>query len=283
MARSEPVLATLLVRGRRRAVAREERQPTGVDGPSSQHMRRTDGEADASGGASHRAGRAGQAAATDSRPNRGRLPTGTPASDFTSPDSADALQPLQEFRVGWVVLVLSNPCCGPCQALAPELVDFCRRPRGNNLEVMMVSRCDPEADRAEAKEHGFAFAVETTRHREGGAGRDGRRWTRADRLPRQQRATAAADRGSRPAWMDATKQRFAYCCLPLLIANQAVLFEAMQARIRARPQFSLPATAARKSPTRPRTERLRAAGADSCDPNATGATMKRTTRNPGHL
>jgi peroxiredoxin len=43
--------------------------------------------------------------------------------------------------------------------LAPRLVSLHRRHRTNNLEVVMVSRGDPEANRAEAREHDFPFPV----------------------------------------------------------------------------------------------------------------------------
>jgi peroxiredoxin len=96
--------------------------------------------------------------------NRHGLPAGTAAPDFRLPDLAGAERSLAEFRGKRVLLVFSDPDCGPCQALAPDLVKLHREHQSNNLEVVMVSRGDLEANRAWASQHGFTFPVLLQKH-----------------------------------------------------------------------------------------------------------------------
>jgi peroxiredoxin len=94
-----------------------------------------------------------------SRINRSGLPAGTPAPNFRLPDLAGRERALAEFRGKRVLLVFSDPDCGPCDALAPELVDVHERHRDDGLEVVMISRGEPYANRAKAKELGYTFPV----------------------------------------------------------------------------------------------------------------------------
>jgi hypothetical protein len=53
---------------------------------------------------------------------------------------------LAELRGGRVLLVFSDPDCGPCDELTPRLQEIhLRRP---DLQVLVVSRRDVEANRA---------------------------------------------------------------------------------------------------------------------------------------
>lgn len=58
-----------------------------------------------------------------------------------------------------VLLVFTDPHCGPCDALAPELVRLHKEHEGNGLAVVMVGRGDAEENRRKAAAHGFEFPV----------------------------------------------------------------------------------------------------------------------------
>jgi hypothetical protein len=61
-----------------------------------------------------------------------------------------------------VLLVFSDPDCGPCDELAPALEQFHRGAAG--VQVLMVSRRDPEANRLKSAELGLTFPVVLQRH-----------------------------------------------------------------------------------------------------------------------
>ena len=100
-------------------------------------------------------GRFGSLAA--SRINRNGLASGTPAPGFRLPLVDGGELALEELRGRPVLLVFSDPDCGPCNALAPKLEQLHRR--SPDLEVVMVSRGDPAANRAKVAEHGLTFPV----------------------------------------------------------------------------------------------------------------------------
>jgi peroxiredoxin len=92
-----------------------------------------------------------------SKIKRDGLKAGTPAPDFRLPCLDGTERSLQAFRGRRVLLVFSDPHCGPCQALAPHLEQFHRAHR--NLSVVMISRGEPKENRAKVKEHGLTFPV----------------------------------------------------------------------------------------------------------------------------
>lgn len=98
-------------------------------------------------------------AVTDSKLQRNGLPAGTEAPNFTLPDLDGRERTLADFRGKQTLLVFSDPGCGPCQTLAPSLEQLYEAHRGNNLNLLMVSKGDLEANRQKAKEHGFKFPV----------------------------------------------------------------------------------------------------------------------------
>jgi peroxiredoxin len=108
--------------------------------------------------------RAAGLAVRTSQLNRQGLPAGTPAPDFRLPDLAGGQRSLADFRGKRVLLVFSDPNCGPCGVLAPELPRLQREHQSKNLEVVMVSRGDLEANRARAREYGFTFPVLLQKH-----------------------------------------------------------------------------------------------------------------------
>jgi peroxiredoxin len=103
--------------------------------------------------------RAAGLAVTESRIAREGLKAGTPAPDFRLPDLKGRRRALADYRGRRVLLVFSDPGCGPCQDLTPRLQDLRRAHTGNALEVLMVGRGDPDANRAKAREFGVTFPV----------------------------------------------------------------------------------------------------------------------------
>jgi peroxiredoxin len=101
----------------------------------------------------------GERPMSESRVEREGLKAGTPAPAFSLPDIHGRPTTLEEFRGRRVLLVFSDPHCGPCDGLAPELVRLHREHRDNGLAVLMVGRGDAEENRRKAAEHGFEFPV----------------------------------------------------------------------------------------------------------------------------
>jgi peroxiredoxin len=93
----------------------------------------------------------------DSKLKRDGLPAGTPAPGFRLPQLDGGELSLEEYRGRRVLLVFSDPHCGPCDQLAPQLEQFHRRTA--EIEILMVSRGDLEANRAKMAEHGLTFPV----------------------------------------------------------------------------------------------------------------------------
>ena len=92
-----------------------------------------------------------------SRLNRDGLKVGTPAPPFRLPRVDGGELTLEEFRERPVLLVFSDPECGPCDRLAPRLEEFHRE--NPELALVMISRGEPKANRAKIKEHGLTFPV----------------------------------------------------------------------------------------------------------------------------
>jgi peroxiredoxin len=95
----------------------------------------------------------------DSHIERNGLKAGTRAPSFVLPDLNGQEVSLEEFRDKQLLLVFSDPHCGPCNQLAPELARFHRQHRDNGLAVVMVGRGDPEENRRKVQEHGIEFPV----------------------------------------------------------------------------------------------------------------------------
>jgi peroxiredoxin len=91
--------------------------------------------------------------------NRNGLPAGTVAPNFTLPDLAGGERTLADYRGRRVLLVFSDPACGPCQALGPELERLHLKHADNNLEVLVISRGDRSANMSKVGEHGLTFPV----------------------------------------------------------------------------------------------------------------------------
>jgi peroxiredoxin len=91
------------------------------------------------------------------RLNRGGLKAGAPAPDFRLPRIDGGDLSLADLRGGRVLLVFSDPDCGPCDKLAPRLQQVhLQRP---DLQVLVLSRRDVEATRVKAAGLGLSFPI----------------------------------------------------------------------------------------------------------------------------
>jgi peroxiredoxin len=111
----------------------------------------------ATNGESDRANRFSNRSLVRSRIKRDGLKAGTVAPDFRLPCLDGTERALQDFRGRRVLLVFSDPDCGPCQALASHLERFHREHL--DIPVVTISRGDPKENRTKVKEHGLTFPV----------------------------------------------------------------------------------------------------------------------------
>jgi peroxiredoxin len=126
-------------------------------------------------GNGHRS-RVGNRDLSQSRINRSGLAPGTPAPDFRLPLLGGGELSLGELRGRKVLLVFSDPHCGPCEALLPRLQaalgvgvwgfapdrvtpNAQRRTPNAALQVVVVSRGEADENREKAKRHGLNFPV----------------------------------------------------------------------------------------------------------------------------
>lgn len=101
---------------------------------------------------------------SQSRIPRGGLNPGTPAPDFRLPTLEGRELSLAEFRGRKVLLVFSDPRCGPCQVLMPLLeglsgTDGGAGVRRNGSQVVVISRGDVAENREKADRHGVTFPI----------------------------------------------------------------------------------------------------------------------------
>src|SRR5207247_1794831 len=109
-------------------------------------------------------GRFGNRSLARSRINRDGLKVGTLAPSFRLPRLDGGELVLEELRGKRVLLVFSDPHCGPCAALALELERF--HWTHPEVELVMISRGEPKENRAKVKKHGLSFPVLLQRQRE---------------------------------------------------------------------------------------------------------------------
>jgi peroxiredoxin len=96
---------------------------------------------------------------SESQIEREGLRAGVPAPSFELPDLAGRTVSLVAQRGRRVLLVFSDPECGPCDALLPDLARLEREHRANGLAVVMVGRGEPEENRRKAEAFGVEFPV----------------------------------------------------------------------------------------------------------------------------
>jgi peroxiredoxin len=92
-----------------------------------------------------------------SRLNRSGLKAGEVAPEFRLPRIDGGELSLADFRGAPVLLVLSDPECGPCDELAPRLQDL--HQQRSDLQVLVISRKDAEANRAKAAALGLTYPI----------------------------------------------------------------------------------------------------------------------------
>jgi peroxiredoxin len=88
---------------------------------------------------------------------RNGLKAGTRAPGFHLPKLDGGDLSLEDLRGRRVFLVFSDPHCGPCNTLAPELEKIHRD--DPDLAMVMISRGEPKENRAKVREHGLTFPV----------------------------------------------------------------------------------------------------------------------------
>ena len=100
---------------------------------------------------------AAHASLKKSRLVRDGLSAGTVAPDFQLPRVGGGEISLAHYRGRRLLLVFSDPQCGPCNALAPHLQRH--HLQHSDVEVVMVSRGDADANARKIAEHGVTFPV----------------------------------------------------------------------------------------------------------------------------
>jgi peroxiredoxin len=95
----------------------------------------------------------------ESHIERNGLRAGTPAPRFRLPDLQGNQVSLDDYRSRRVLLVFSDPHCGPCDELAPHLARLHQEHRNNGLAVILVGRGSEEENRIKAERFGFEFPV----------------------------------------------------------------------------------------------------------------------------
>jgi peroxiredoxin len=92
-----------------------------------------------------------------SRLNRTGLKAGETAPEFTLPRIDGGELSLADLRGERVLLVFSDPNCGPCDELAPRLQALhLQRP---DLQLVVISRRDMDASRAKADSLGLTYPI----------------------------------------------------------------------------------------------------------------------------
>ncbi len=84
----------------------------------------------------------------------------TPAPAFRLPDLFGNLVTLDVLLSSGrpVLLIFSDPECGPCNALLPEVGRW-QRDHAGRLTLVLISRSRPEANRAKVSQHGIALVL----------------------------------------------------------------------------------------------------------------------------
>ena len=95
---------------------------------------------------------------TESKIVRDGLKAGTPAPAFRLADVRSGRDvALEDYRGRRVMVVFSDPHCGPCDALAPELARLHERRGEGDAAIVLVGRGDADENRQKAERHGFGF------------------------------------------------------------------------------------------------------------------------------
>jgi|RhiMethySRZTD1v2_1073278.scaffolds.fasta_scaffold1999778_1 peroxiredoxin len=98
-----------------------------------------------------------QPAPLKSRIKRDGLAKGDAAPKFELPRVGGGTVSLAQFHDSKLLLVFSDPNCGPCDLLAPRLERLSRRTP--DIKVLMISRGVPADTEQKIKEHSLTFPV----------------------------------------------------------------------------------------------------------------------------
>lgn len=98
-------------------------------------------------------------------PEPAGLPVGGEAPEFSLPDLDGEPVSLESLRRRGlpVLLVFSDPACGPCSALLPEVGRW-QREHAGELTVALISTGDLDDNRARAAEHGLTLVLRQEAH-----------------------------------------------------------------------------------------------------------------------
>jgi peroxiredoxin len=93
------------------------------------------------------------------------LPVGTPAPDFSLPQLAGGKLTLDDLRSAGkpVILLFTDPGCGPCAALMPQVAAW-QREHAADLSIVLASRGTLEQNRALHREHGLTNILLQKKH-----------------------------------------------------------------------------------------------------------------------
>jgi peroxiredoxin len=95
----------------------------------------------------------------ESRIERGGLAAESVAPTFSLTALDGTLVSLDDYRGQRVLVVFSDPHCGPCNEVAPRLARLYAAARASGIELVMVSRGDREANARKCADHGIEFPV----------------------------------------------------------------------------------------------------------------------------
>ena len=101
----------------------------------------------------------GERPLSESRIERNGLKPGTPAPDFELPTVGGETLSLDTYRGQRMLLVFSDPYCGPCETLLPELARLHREMESGDLAVVMISRGEPQENQRKVEEHRVMFPI----------------------------------------------------------------------------------------------------------------------------
>jgi peroxiredoxin len=101
----------------------------------------------------------GERPLSESRIERDGLKAGAIAPKFSLPDITGDTVTLDTYRGRRVLLVFTDPHCGPCDALAPDLAHLGRQGREGELSIVIIGRGDVEENRRKAEQYEFTFPV----------------------------------------------------------------------------------------------------------------------------
>ena len=101
----------------------------------------------------------GERPLTESRIERNGLKAGTRAPLFRLPDLHGGTVALEDYRGRRVLLVFTDPNCGPCEELAPHLVRLYQQNRDDGLALLLVARGEVAENQRKAEIHRLEFPV----------------------------------------------------------------------------------------------------------------------------